>query len=459
MSMQSIESDKAQTNAASAPGENDAATRTAPELRLGDPDFMVDAYATYEKLRDTGSVIRVHVPDVERSEDDAEDQGGFRDIFGKDALFVARYEEAVVALLDEHFSVDPRATMTPEERAKQDAHPVPAEFRPFARSLLAVDPPDHTRLRRLVQPSFSAPAMEAMRPRIQRIADDLLDQAIRAAEERGERAPDRQMELVNAYAYPMPVTVISDMVGIPLADRSRVREWTEKLLTNRRGRRFTKQMQANLKEFVAYLRELFAEKRKHPTDDLASQLVHAKEDNDVLDEDELLSMIFIVYLAGHVTTVNLIGNGVIALLQNPAQAERLRADPSLARGVVEETLRYWGPVDTVMRRIATQDMSLGGTHINKGEHVMVGLAAAGHDARRFPNPEAFDITRADANRHIAFGKGIHLCLGAPLARIEGQIAFETLFRRFPELRLSMPQEELRWSGGFLRGFSQIPLRF
>jgi len=257
----------------------------------------------------------------------------------------------------------------------------------------------------------------------------------------------------------MPVTVISDMVGIPLADRPRVREWTETLLTNRRGRRFTKQMRENLKGFVAYLRELFEEKRKHPTDDLASQLVHAKEDNDVLDEDELLSMIFIVYLAGHVTTVNLIGNGVVALLRNPAQRDRLMADPSLAKGVVEETLRYWGPVDTVSRRIATADVTIGGTTIKKGEHMMVGLAAAGHDGRRFQNPEAFDITRADASRHVAFGKGIHLCLGAPLARIEGQIAFETLFRRLPELRFAPSAEELRWSGSFLRGFSKIPLQF
>jgi cytochrome P450 len=350
---------------------------------------MLNAYATYDDLRDKGSVVRIHAPDVEPSDDDAENQSQIANIFGKDAHFVVRYEEAIVALLDEHFSVDPRTTMTEEQRAQQDKRPVPDECGPFSRSLLAIDPPDHTRLRRLVQPSFSATAMEARRPRIQRIADDLLDQAARAAEERGERAPDRQMERVDAYAYPMPVTVISDMVGIPLADRPRVREWTEKLLTNRRGRRFSEQAQANLKEFVVYLRELFAEKRKHPTDDLASQLVYAKEDDDVLDEDDLLSMIFIVYLAGHVTTVNLIGNGVVSLLRNPAQRDRLVADPWLARGVVEETLRYWGPVDMISRRVATEDVSVGGTLIKKG----------------------------------------------------------------------VPHEELRQSGSFLRGFSEIPLRF
>jgi cytochrome P450 len=428
-------------------------------LDLGDPNFMSSAYATYADLRGKGDVVRVSVPPLEAAEDDedSEAQNAFREFFGRDVFFVTRYNEGNSALVDERFSVDPLSKMTPEERAKQP--PTPEEFRPFSRSLLAVDPPDHTRLRKLVQPSFSAQAMEALRPRIQRIAEDLLDKAEREAAERGKRAPDRQVDLIEAFAYPMPVTVISDMVGIPLEDRVMVRGWTEQLLTNRRGRGFDKETRAKLREFTAYLRELFARRRRDPTDDLISQLVHAQEDGERLDDDELLSMVFIVYIAGHVTTVNLIGNGVVALLTHPDQLARLKADPSLAKGVVEETLRYWGPVDTIVRRIAKEDVDIGSTRIPKGEHMMVGLASASYDPTRFTNPEDFDITRADANRHMAFGKGIHLCLGAPLARIEGQIAFETLVRRLPDLRLAVPAEEVRWSGSFLRGFSKIPLLF
>jgi cytochrome P450 family 107 subfamily K polypeptide 1 len=160
-----------------------------------------------------------------------------------------------------------------------------------------------------------------------------------------------------------------------------------------------------------------------------------------------------------VTTVNLVGNGVVALLTHPEQLAKLRANPELAKGVVEETLRYWGPVDFLARRIAREDVEVGGTMIPAGEQAAVGLAAANRDPERFANPDAFDITRADANRHLAFGKGIHACLGAPLARIEGQVAFETLFRRYPDLRLAIPAEEVRWGGSFLRGFARLPVLF
>ena len=166
-----------------------------------------------------------------------------------------------------------------------------------------------------------------------------------------------------------------------------------------------------------------------------------------------------MYLAGHVTTVNLVGNGVVALLTHPEQLAKLKADPGLAKNVVEETLRYWGPVDFIGRRIATEDLEIAGTRDRAGEQVAVSLAGANRDPERFADPDAFDISRADANRHVAFGKGIHVCLGAPLARVEGQIAFETLIRRYPELRLAVPEDEIDWSGSFLRGFRQVPLLF
>jgi cytochrome P450 len=160
-----------------------------------------------------------------------------------------------------------------------------------------------------------------------------------------------------------------------------------------------------------------------------------------------------------VTTVNLIGNGVVALLTHPEQFARLQADPGLAKNAVEETLRYWGPVDFVGRRMAAEDLEIAGTRIAAGDQVTVSLAGANRDPDRFAAPDAFDISREDANRHVAFGKGIHVCLGAPLARVEGQVAFETLIRRYPELRLAVPADEIQWGGSFLRGFRQVPLLF
>ena len=227
----------------------------------------------------------------------------------------------------------------------------------------------------------------------------------------------------------------------------------------RQGQGVDEATRAGLREFASYLRDLFERKRRHPADDMITRLVQAEEDGDRFTEDEILSMVFLLFLAGHVTTVNLIGNGVVALLTHPDQLAQFKAKPGLVRGVVEETLRYWGPVDFIGRRIAKEDVELGGTLIPAGEQATVSLAAANRDPAQFANPDVYDITRPDASRHVAFGKGIHVCLGAPLARVEGQVAFATLFRRFPELRLAVPAEEIRWGGSFLRGFGRLPILF
>jgi cytochrome P450 len=249
------------------------------------------------------------------------------------------------------------------------------------------------------------------------------------------------------------------MLGIPREDRETIRGWTENLLRVDRGRA-DEEVRAGLGEFIDYLKELFEAKRHAPTDDMISRLVHVEEDGDVLDEEEILATVFLMFLAGHVTTVNLVGNGVVALLTHPDQLAKFKANPDLlAKGVVEETLRYWGPVDFIGRRVAKEEVEVGGTVIAKGEEATVNLASANRDPERFANPDVFDIARPDANRHVAFGKGIHVCLGAPLARVEGQVAFATLFRRFPELRLAIPAEEVRWSGSFLRGFARLPVLF
>jgi cytochrome P450 len=208
-----------------------------------------------------------------------------------------------------------------------------------------------------------------------------------------------------------------------------------------------------------YFRQLARRRRGEPGADLISFLVRAEEDGDRLDEDELLSMIFIIYVAGHITTVNLIGNGVVALLTHPDQLARVRQEPSLTRNLVEETLRYWGPAEQTFPRIALEEVEIDGVRVAKGERVMVSLASADRDPARFADPDRFDVARPDANRHVAFGKGIHVCLGAPLARVEGEIAFGALLRRYPDLRLAVPAEELSWRENFLRGFRAIPVRF
>src|ERR687893_312960 len=430
---QSTSENGAETNVAN---EEKANPSEPVELAIADPHFMANAHELYADLRAKGPVSRVRFAggSDESSGDGVEEQPEF---FGsRETFFVTHYDEVIQTLLDDRFAVDPRSTMSSEQVEKLESQ-TPEEFRLFSRSIIALDPPDHTRLRKLVQPSFTGRGMEALRGSIQQIVDDLLDKVERAAAERGETPPDRRMDLIEEFAYPFPVTIISDMLGIPREDRETIRGWTENLLRVDRGR-MDEEVRSGLREFIDYLRDLFERKRQAPTEDMISRLVHAEEDGEILDEDEILATVFLMFLAGHVTTVNLVGNGVVALLTHPDQLAKLKADPELAKGMVEETLRYWGPVDFIGRRIAKEDVELSGTVIPTGEQATVSLASANRDPERFANPDVFDISRADANRHVAFGKGIHVCLGAPLARVEGQVAFATLFRRYPELRLAVP---------------------
>ena len=446
-----ISENGAQTNA----DQEDTHLTDFVELDRSDPHFLANAYDMYAKLRAKGPVSRARIVGAEERR--LKERRGF---FRSETFFVTHYDEVLATLLDDRFSVDPRAELSPEELKQESS--MPEEFRLISRSLISLDPPDHTRLRKLVQPSFTGRGMQALRGSIQQIVDDLLDQVERDAAERGEVAPERQMDLIESFAYPFPVTVISDMLGIPREDRETIRGWTENLLRADRFRdqEMDEEIRAGLRAFIDYLRDLFEIKRQHPADDMISRLVHAEEDGDILNEEEVLATVFLMYLAGHVTTVNLVGNGVVALLTHLDQLKKFKEHPEeLAKGVVEETLRYWGPVDYIGRRIAKEDVEVGGTVIPKGEQATASLASANRDPERFTNPDVFDISRADANRHVAFGKGIHVCLGAPLARVEGQVAFSTLFRRFPELRLAVPAEEVRWSNSFLRGFARLPVLF
>jgi cytochrome P450 len=418
-------------------------------IDLSDPEYREHAFERYEEMRARCPVSRAIITSGQGGADE-------QAIFNRPLWLVTDYEEGSRALLDRAITVEMTSVLTPEQLAQMPE--TPPEFQPLMRNILNVDPPEHTRLRKLVQPSFTASAIEKLRPRIQQIVDDLLDAAETVAAERGERAPDRQMELISQFSYPLPITVICDMLGIPPQDREQTRHWSENLLSAQSPERM-EEIRRNIGEFITYLRDLFARKRETPEDDLISQLLQVEVEGDRLTEDEVLAMVFILFVAGHITTVNLIANGVFALLTNPEQAAKLRSDPSLVVNAVEEVLRYYGPAETTTPRFAGEDVELGGQAIAKGDPLLVVLAAADRDPARFADPQAFDITRGDANRHIAFGKGIHACLGAPLARLEGQVALATLFRRYPDLRLAVPESEITWAPSFLRSLTALPLLF
>jgi cytochrome P450 len=317
--------------------------------------------------------------------------------------------------------------------------------------MLSVDEPGHRRLRSLVSKAFTPRYIESLRPRIQEIADELLDEV----QEQG------QMDLVESYAFPLPINVISEMLGVPKADRPQIHIWSETIAT---GDRFveagaSEERLANLRAFKAYVMQLVAEKRKHPQNDLVSQLIAIEEEGNQLSEPELLSMITLLIFAGHETTSNLIGIGTLMLLDHPDQLAKLKADLSLVSSTVEELLRFNGPVIMPVPRFATEDIELAGQHIKKGDLLITALISANRDEKQFTDPDELDIART-LNRHIAFGQGIHVCLGAPLARLEGNIAFTTLFRRMPNLRLSVPRESITWRiSANLRGLTALPVSF
>ena len=339
---------------------------------------------------------------------------------------------------DERFVRDQRLALTEEELA---ANPMPPAFELIENHMLNRDGDDHRRLRRLVTKAFTPKMVEQLRPRIQTIADELLD----AVEARGE------MDLSAEYAFPLPITVIAEMLGVPGADQARFQEWSDAIITpvfeDEEMERFFVQMG----DFAAYLTEFFAARRADPQDDLVSALLAARDEEDALTEAELFGTVVLLIVAGHETTVGLIGNAVVSMLANPDQLERVRADPSLLPGAIEEVLRYEGPVERALNRWAATDVELGGHTIRRGELVIAILNAADRDPERFAEPDRLDVCRSDT-KHLAFGRGSHYCLGAPLARLEAEIALETLFRRLPGLRLAVEPHELEWrpTPGFRR---------
>jgi cytochrome P450 len=389
-----------------------------------DPAFVADPYPTYHRLRAEDPVH--HSP------------LGF--------WVLTRYPDVMTMLRDPRLTKEPIAAFVAARFGM--AVPPPG----LGLSMLDRDPPDHTRLRGLVSKAFTPKALESLRPGIQQIVDDLLADA----------AGRGQMDLIEEFAYPIPVRVICEMLGVPVRDHERFKGWG---LDIARGldaimlpadSEVGQRSVSGRRALAEYFRELIAERRAAPRDDMLSALIAAEEAGDKLNEEELLATCILLLVAGHETTVNLIGNGTLALLRHADQLQKLRENPGLIVTAVEELLRFDGPVQRTAR-IPSEDLTIGGRTIPKGEMVMPFLGAADRDPAQFPDPDRLDITRAD-NRHIAFGMGIHFCLGAPLARMEGQIAINTLLARLPKLALATDQPQFRQSLT-LRGLQALPVSF
>lgn len=397
------------------------------KVDISSPAFKADPFPFYARLRATAPVYPVTQPD------------------GRTAWLVTRYDDVAAVLKDERFAKDPLNALSPQQHARKPW--VPAFAHPLTRSMLDVDPPDHTRLRGLVHKAFTPRLVEQMRGPVQALCDRLLDRA----QGRG------RLDLIRAYAQPVPTTVIAAMLGVPVADRPRFQRWSQALLRAGASRWGILLVVPHVWLFLRYVRRLIRARRARPRDDLISALAQAEEAGQRLSEDELLAMIVLLLVAGHETTVNLIGSGTLALLEHPEQLRRLRQAPGLMPSAVEELLRFTSPVEMATERYARQDVPIAGVTVPSGGLVRAVIASANRDERQFADPDRLDVTRAP-NRHLSFGLGAHFCLGAALARMEGQIALATLLRRAPELRLAVEPHALRWRAALvLRGLEGLPV--
>ncbi|MGW4055371.1 cytochrome P450 family protein [Streptomyces sp. NPDC004779] len=395
-------------------------TRQIADLTGADPHFAVDPYRLFGELRERGAVHRARVLD------------------GRPCWLITSYEVAREAFTDPRLSNDVRHLKAWESLGRNVV----------GRTLMMTDPPDHTRLRKLVAREFTHRRVQAMRPRVQEITDGLLDTMLSA-----ERA-----DLVDSFAFPLPLAVICELLGVPEGDRADFRLWSSDLsapATLEAG-------DAAEKAMTGYLAQLIERKRLAGGEDLLSALVRTTdEDGDRLSHEELLGMAFLLLVGGHESTAHLIASGTLALLRHPEQLAALRDDWSLLDGAIEEVLRFDGPVEIAALRYTTEPVTLAGTDIPAGEVVLIGLSPAARDPRRFPEPDRFDIRRdvRDIRAHFAFGHGVHFCLGAPLARVEGQVALRTLVERCPDLRLDIDPADLEWNPPtfFMRGLKRLPV--
>jgi len=349
--------------------------------------------------------------------------------------FVTRYADVEKILLDdEHFVRDMRLVFS-EDEMRENFGPSsdPALDAMLNTHMLNRDGADHRRLRSLVSKAFTPKVIQNMRPRIKEIANTLLDQV----QARGG------MELVSEFAFPLPITVIAELLGIPLENQNQFRIWSNAFVRPAITEEEQKETFVLLQEFAMYMQKLVGERKQHPGDDLLSGLIHVEEAGDRLNENELFSMLTLLIVAGHETTVALIGSAVLVLLQNPDTLQELLDNRDLIPSAVEEFLRYDSPVERPLTRIVRVDMEFGGQPLKKGDFIIPIVGSANRDNAQFESPTSLDIHRKH-NNHIAFGKGVHYCLGAPLARLEGEIALNVLFDRLPNMSLDISPADLEW---------------
>lgn len=375
-------------------------------------EFLADPYSHYKRLRERDPVF-------------------FNESRG--AWTLTRYKDMVEVLRD-------------DERFSAERGPVQGDG---PRSMLGSDPPHHTRLRTLVNKAFTPRTIRQLSERIQ----ELVDQSLDRVESRGE------MEAINEFAYPLPITVIAELLGVPAADQEFFRDQSQKIavaLGPIEDMQVAMRAMEGRNHLVEYFDKLIPERKDAPSDDLITALLQAEESGDFLSHGELLAMLLLLLVAGHETTVNLIGNGMLALLRNRDQLERLRNEGGIERQAIEELLRYDSPVQ-MTGRLAKVDVEIGGHHISAGQNVSTIVGSANRDPEQFPDPDTLDLTREPCN-HLSFSAGIHFCLGAQLARLEGQIALTTIVRRFPNLKLATDELIYR-PAPILRGLEALPIRF
>ena len=407
----------------------DTETSAHPEIPLEfnplQQNFRQNPYPTYRRFREADPVH-------------------WSAVFG--FWVCTRYDDIISILRHSKASANPRDWEQFDDYVEALGGTGPA-YDMQSRWMLLKNPPDHTRLRKLVTKAFTPRVVENMQVHIQDIVYDLLD-AVHAK---------RRFDIIQDLAFPLPVIVIAELIGVPTQDREYFRDWTAALARSLDPiitPEITQAADKATEDLIAYFTALVAERRNSPQDDLLSGLIAAEEEGDKLDEDELLAMTILLFAAGHETTMNLIGNGMLALFRNPDQMAKLKADPSLIKTAVEEFLRYDGSVQ-ITARVALEDIEVGGKTIRKNQQALLLLGAANRDPAHFSNPDRLDITRQE-NPHLTFGHGIHHCLGAPLARVEAQIAINSMLRRMPNIQLATDQ--LEWRDMLtLRGLKALPI--
>ncbi|MEK5247343.1 cytochrome P450 [Bacillus sp. FSL R9-9530] len=397
-------------------------------INLASAQFKEDAYEIYKESRKVQPILFVNQIEI-----------------GKEWL-ITRYEDALPLLKDNRLKKD-QANVFPQDT--KNMHLSVDNSDHLTTHMLNSDPPNHSRLRSLVQKAFTPKMISQLDGRIQRIADDLISEIERKG----------TLNLVDDYSFPLPIIVISEMLGIPKEDQAKFRIWSHAVIASPETPEEIKETEKQLSEFITYLQYIVDVKRKNPKEDLVSALILAENEGHKLSARELYSMIMLLIVAGHETTVNLITNTVLALLENPKQLQLLKENPELIDSAIEEGLRYYSPVEVTTARWAAEPFQIHDQTIQKGDMVIIALASANRDETVFENPEVFDIMREN-NRHIAFGHGSHFCLGAPLARLEAKIAITALFKRMPSLQIKGEREKINWQGNYLmRSLEELPLSF